>query len=94
MLEVDDMIRDIIHEGSTTDLRHYLHEIHFMSFRKAAIEKVLMGITTVEEVSRVLPHSALRSPRTIRSQRLKSTLRWPIESASQGTIAPPLSAES
>lgn len=77
MLEVDDTIREIIHEGNTTDLRHYLHEIDYMSFRKAAVEKVLTGVTTVEEVSRVLPHSALRRPKTIRSQMLKSELRWP-----------------
>ena len=79
MVEVDDAIRDIIHEGNTTELRHYLHEIDFMSFRKAAVEKVLSGVTTFDEVSRVLPHSALRRPQAARSQRLKPELRWPTE---------------
>lgn len=79
MVEIDDTIREIIHEGNTPDLRHYLQEIDFMSFRKAAVEKVLSGATTCDEVSRVLPHSALRRPREVRSQILKSTLRWPTE---------------
>ena len=91
MLEVDDTIRDIIHEGNTTDLRQYLHDIDFMGFRKAAVEKVLTGITTIEEVLRVLPHSALRSPRTIRSQLLKSDLRWPTQAVTPtGDASPPV----
>lgn len=97
LLEVDDTIREIIHEGNTTDLRHYLHEIDFMSFRKAAVEKVLTGVTTFDEVSRVLPHSALRRPRRVRSQLLKSDLRWPTKSVvaggDSGPIAPSLSPD-
>ena len=96
LLEVDDTIREIIHEGNTTDLRHYLHEIDFMSFRKAAIEKVLTGVTTFEEVSRVLPHSALRRPKAIRRQLLQSTLRWPTKPDSADEtelVAPPLQPE-
>ncbi|MEO1123952.1 MAG: GspE/PulE family protein [Cyanobacteria bacterium J06639_16] len=85
MVEVNDTIREIIHEGNTTDLRHYLHEIDFMSFRKAAVEKVITGITTFDEVSRVLPHSALRRPQTVRSQKLKSELRWPTQPATANT---------
>jgi type II secretory ATPase GspE/PulE/Tfp pilus assembly ATPase PilB-like protein len=42
-----------------TQLHHYLNERGFISFRWAAIEKVTSGITTVEEVQRVLPHSAI-----------------------------------
>jgi type II secretory ATPase GspE/PulE/Tfp pilus assembly ATPase PilB-like protein len=59
LLNVDDMIRQIIYEGTMTQLHRYLREIEFDSFRVAAIEKVTSGITTVEEVLRVLPHSAL-----------------------------------
>lgn len=69
LLDVDDAIREIIHSGNTIDLQHYLRETDFMSFRQAAIEKVLEGITSVDEVFRVLPHSALRvsTQSTIRS---------------------------
>jgi type II secretory ATPase GspE/PulE/Tfp pilus assembly ATPase PilB-like protein len=65
LLDVDDMVRQIIYEGTMTQLHRYLQEIDFISFRAAAIAKVTEGITTVEEVLRVLPHSALyrRSPR-------------------------------
>ncbi len=94
LLEVDDTIREIIHEGNTTDLRRYLHEIDFMSFRKAAVEKVLTGVTTFEEVLRVLPYSALRQPRSVRTERLRSQLRWPTKPRSPesdpSAIAPAL----
>lgn len=59
LLNVDDVIRQIIYEGTMTQLHRYLAETSFDSFRRAAIEKVTCGITTVEEVLRVLPHSAL-----------------------------------
>lgn len=59
LLNVDDMIRQIIYEGTLTQLHRYLHETTFDSFRVAAIDKVTSGVTTVEEVLRVLPHSAL-----------------------------------
>lgn len=59
LLNVDDTVRQIIYEGTMTQLHRYLGEINFDSFRKAAIEKVTTGITTVTEVLRVLPHSAL-----------------------------------
>jgi len=42
-----------------TQLHRYLDEIKFDSFRVAAIEKVTTGVTTLSEVLRVLPHSAL-----------------------------------
>jgi type II secretory ATPase GspE/PulE/Tfp pilus assembly ATPase PilB-like protein len=59
LINLDETIRHIIYEGTMTQLHHYLHEIQYNSFRVAAIEKVTAGITTVEEVRRVLPHSAL-----------------------------------
>lgn len=77
MVEIDDTVREIIHEGNTSDLRCYLNEIGFMSFRKAAVEKILTGVTTFEEVARVLPHSALRHPQKGWSQRLQANLKWP-----------------
>lgn len=65
VLSVDETVRDIIHEGTITQLRRYLYKTEFESFRIAAIAKVTTGITTLTEVMRVLPHSALfsRSPR-------------------------------
>lgn len=70
LLHIDDVIRQIIYEGSMTQLRRYLQQIEFESFRKAAIAKVCKGITTVEEICRVLPRSVLNSPRslTLKSQ--------------------------
>jgi type II secretory ATPase GspE/PulE/Tfp pilus assembly ATPase PilB-like protein len=59
LLNIDDTVRSIIYEGTVIDLRHYLRKIQFDSFLVAAIEKVQSGITTVEEIRRVLPHSAL-----------------------------------
>lgn len=59
LLEVDDVMRQIIYEGSMTQLTGYLQTIDFQSFRKGAIAKVISGITTIAEVLRVLPRSAL-----------------------------------
>jgi type II secretory ATPase GspE/PulE/Tfp pilus assembly ATPase PilB-like protein len=59
LLDVNDDVRRIIYEGSITQMNRYLSEIDFDSFRLAAIDKVNRGITTVEEVVRVLPRSAL-----------------------------------
>ena len=60
LLDVDDTIREIIYDGTMTQLHRYLKKIKFASFRIAAIEKVALGVTTVEEVLRVLPYSSLR----------------------------------
>ncbi len=62
LLNVDDTVRQIIYEGNLTQLRRYLAESQFESFRIAAIQKITQGITTVEEVRRVLPHSAFFRP--------------------------------
>jgi type II secretory ATPase GspE/PulE/Tfp pilus assembly ATPase PilB-like protein len=59
LLNVDDRVRQIIYDGSMTQLNRYLQESEFQSFRLAAIEKVTQGITTIEEIKRVLPYSAL-----------------------------------
>ena len=59
VLNVDDRVRQIIYEGTMTQLHRYLKDSHFDSFRLAAIAKVTTGITTAEEVRRVLPYSAL-----------------------------------
>ncbi len=60
LLNIDDSIRQIIYEGTMTQLHRYLAETNFESFRVAAIAKINAGVTTVEEVLRVLPHSAMR----------------------------------
>ncbi|WP_083636904.1 GspE/PulE family protein [Leptolyngbya sp. 'hensonii'] len=59
LLDVDDTVRQLIYEGTITQLHRYLNEISYPSFRLAAIEKVTAGATTISEVLRVLPHSAL-----------------------------------
>ncbi len=62
LLNVDETVRQLIYEGTMTQLQGYLSQIKFDSFRMAAIEKVTTGVTTIEEVLRVLPHSALSLP--------------------------------
>ncbi len=59
LLNVDDVVRQIIYEGTLTQLHHYLQETGFESFRQAAIAKLTSGITTISEIQRVLPYSAL-----------------------------------
>jgi len=64
LLEIDDPIRQIIYEGTMTQLHQYLKKIDFNSFRVAALEKISAGVTTVEELRRVLPYSALHERST------------------------------
>lgn len=71
LLEVDEPIREIIHSGNVIDLNRYLRETDFMSFRQAAIEKVFAGVTSIDEVFRVLPRSALRVTSPQPKQRLR-----------------------
>ena len=59
LLHVDATVRQLIYEGSLTELTNYLNESGFDSFRKAAIAKVTTGITTIAEIRRVLPASKL-----------------------------------
>ncbi len=59
LLEINDTMRQIIYEGTSTQLDLYLRSIDFQSFRVAAIEKVLQGVTTIKEIMRVIPRSAL-----------------------------------
>jgi len=57
VLDVDDRVRELIYTGTMTKLHRYLKETNFISFSEAAIAKILSGLTTIEEVFRVLPHS-------------------------------------
>ncbi|MEM9806163.1 MAG: GspE/PulE family protein [Cyanobacteria bacterium P01_D01_bin.56] len=74
LLEVDEPIREIIHSGNMIDLHRYLRETDFMSFRQAAIEKVFAGVTSIDEVFRVLPRSALRVHGSRKKQRLSEMI--------------------
>lgn len=62
LLDVDETVQEIIYEGTITQLKRYLYQTEFTSFRKSAIEKVTAGLTTVSEVTRVLHRNALRRP--------------------------------
>ena len=72
LLDIDETVQEIIYEGSITQLHQYLKNISFSSFRVAAIEKVTSGLTTVEEIMRVLPRSSLN--RKISDQNLQSRI--------------------
>ncbi len=57
LLNIDDRIREMIYEGTMTQIHRYLQEINFVSFTVSAIQKITSGVTTLEEVFRVLPYS-------------------------------------
>lgn len=59
LLDIDQEVRHLIYEGTMIQLYRHLQETGFISFRSAALEKISTGVTTVEEVQRVLPRSAL-----------------------------------
>ncbi|MBD2664885.1 type II secretory pathway, ATPase PulE/Tfp pilus assembly pathway, ATPase PilB [Richelia sinica FACHB-800] len=59
LLDVDDQVRELIYDGTMAQLHRYLQTTNFTSFGVAAAQKVTTGVTTLDEVLRVLPHSAL-----------------------------------
>ena len=91
LLDINDTVRQIIYEGNVTQMNRYLSEIEYDSFRVASIEKVTSGITTVEEVLRVLPRSALiykppvLMPRSTASQSLQAKSSSDQASSSNGS---------
>ncbi|HSM82032.1 MAG TPA: GspE/PulE family protein [Nodosilinea sp.] len=78
LLNVDDTVRQIIYEGTLTQLHRYLHKCGLESFRKAAIAKVTTGLTTMSEILRVLPYSAFNQRHHLQEgASLKANLRKP-----------------
>jgi len=63
LLDVNLTVQQLIYEGTSHQLQNYLQEINFDSLRMAAIAKLVAGVTTVEEILRVLPHNALYVPK-------------------------------
>jgi type II secretory ATPase GspE/PulE/Tfp pilus assembly ATPase PilB-like protein len=59
VLDVDDALRALIYGGTMPEIQRHLQSVGFASFRQGAIEKVMAGITTVDEIRRVLPYSAI-----------------------------------
>jgi general secretion pathway protein E len=59
LLEIDNTMQQIIAEDAIPQMRYHLGSSNFISFRESAIEKVMTGVTTVEEVLRVMPRRAL-----------------------------------
>lgn len=59
LIDIDDTFRQLIYDGTITQINRYLNEIDFDSFRRSAIAKLNAGITTSDEILRVLPRSSL-----------------------------------
>jgi len=59
LLNLDKTAMQMIRKNKLDELPDYLSQFHSYSFRVAAIEKLSRGITTLEELMRVLPHNAL-----------------------------------
>lgn len=55
VLDVDRKIQYLIRENKLTEIHEYLSQTEFSSFRIAAIDKATNGITTIEELRRVIP---------------------------------------
>ncbi len=62
LLDADDTIRELIYDGTITQINRYLNTIPCFSFRRAALDKLHRGITTPAEILRVLPRSAIQRP--------------------------------
>lgn len=58
LLPMSSKVREFIYSGNLSVLRDYLDKGSFESFRMGAIDKLTRGVTTIDEVFRVLPMSA------------------------------------
>jgi general secretion pathway protein E/type IV pilus assembly protein PilB len=58
LLSFDSKVRDFVYTGNLSLLRDYLANGTFESFRKGAIDKLTRGVTTIDEIFRVLPYNA------------------------------------
>lgn len=99
VLDVDNTVRQLIYEGTMTELNQHLLANHFPSFLVGAIEKVTQGVTTVAEILRVLPHNALYPNRNRKNfssiaSPLSSTLALGLEPHSFLPQQPTLSADA
>ena len=59
VLNLDLRVKRLIREDKISEIQQHLKTIEFCSFRVAAIEKIINGVTTVEELRRVIPYSAM-----------------------------------
>ncbi|HEY9624789.1 MAG TPA: ATPase, T2SS/T4P/T4SS family [Crinalium sp.] len=59
LLNVDLMVKQFIRAGNMVEMYDYLSKNNFDSFRLAAIDKVMRGVTTIAELRRVLPYRAI-----------------------------------
>jgi type II secretory ATPase GspE/PulE/Tfp pilus assembly ATPase PilB-like protein len=57
VITVEDPVEYVL--PNITQMNRYLNEIDFHSFRLAAIKKLTTGVTTSDEILRVLPRSSL-----------------------------------
>ncbi|HEY9600873.1 MAG TPA: GspE/PulE family protein [Allocoleopsis sp.] len=92
LLDVDDRVREIIYEGTMTQLHRYLQEIKFVSFAMSARHKVTTGVTTVEEVLRVLPRSTFYRDRALAEQTVSVNVGKPgrdRENSNSTTVSSP-----
>jgi len=64
LLAIDEPLQKMINDGELTDQQALIREGNLYSFRQAAITKVQEGVTTVEEIQRVLPRGVLEVSRT------------------------------
>ena len=61
LLNVNRTVKQLVREDKIIERQETLSEDSLYSFRTAAIEKVMQGVTTVAELQRVLPDSVLHS---------------------------------
>jgi type II secretory ATPase GspE/PulE/Tfp pilus assembly ATPase PilB-like protein len=64
IIDVDDEFRQLIYEGTITQINQHLNknrknDRRFIPFRRSALEKLVKGVTTIEEILRVIPRNSL-----------------------------------
>ncbi|NJN75195.1 MAG: Flp pilus assembly complex ATPase component TadA [Synechococcaceae cyanobacterium RL_1_2] len=59
VLNVDDGVREMLYQDCLLKLHQHLENITYFSFRVAAIAKINSGVTTTEEIARILPFNMI-----------------------------------
>jgi type II secretory ATPase GspE/PulE/Tfp pilus assembly ATPase PilB-like protein len=60
LIDADDTVKMAIYRNELDRLRVHLNRFNTLSFRESVLGKIISGVTTLEEVMRVLPDDALQ----------------------------------
>ncbi|MFN3927330.1 MAG: GspE/PulE family protein [Pseudanabaenaceae cyanobacterium] len=93
LVDANDTVKMAVYRSELDRLRVYLNRFNTYSFRESVIGKIINGVTTLEEVMRVLPDDALQLKHDL-PQQLPKLYDEVISAEVEGVGAPPPALQS